>query len=66
MKNEAADGFSEVIVATIIKEILKAMVYIHDRGFIHKCAFLFTLFPPKRDSILTKVFQIVTFGRTIF
>ncbi|KAJ3224428.1 hypothetical protein HK099_008448 [Clydaea vesicula] len=35
MKNSFSEGFSESVVATILKEILKAMSYLHGKHLIH-------------------------------
>lgn len=36
MKNSFHEGFDESIVATILKETLKALGYMHQNKFIHK------------------------------
>ncbi|KAJ3185245.1 hypothetical protein HDU85_001295 [Gaertneriomyces sp. JEL0708] len=35
MKHHFPDGFSEVVVCTILREVLKAMVYMHENKMIH-------------------------------
>jgi serine/threonine protein kinase len=36
MKNQFQDGFSEAVVAAILKEVLKALLYMHSNHIIHK------------------------------
>ncbi|XP_076901259.1 uncharacterized protein LOC143555622 isoform X2 [Bidens hawaiensis] len=36
LKSEHPDGFEEVVIATILREVLKALEYLHDHGLIHR------------------------------
>ncbi|KAK9066034.1 hypothetical protein SSX86_015436 [Deinandra increscens subsp. villosa] len=36
LKSAHPDGFEEVIIATILREVLKALEYLHDHGLIHR------------------------------
>ena len=37
MNDYFPDGFSEPVVATILKEVLRAIIYMHENHMIHKC-----------------------------
>ncbi|MFS7910022.1 putative protein kinase STE-STE20-Fray family [Helianthus anomalus] len=36
LKSAHPDGFEEVVIATILREVLKALEYLHDHGLIHR------------------------------
>ncbi|KAJ0794753.1 putative protein kinase STE-STE20-Fray family [Helianthus annuus] len=36
LKSAHPEGFEEVVIATILREVLKALVYLHDHGIIHR------------------------------
>ncbi|XP_071733412.1 serine/threonine-protein kinase BLUS1-like isoform X2 [Rutidosis leptorrhynchoides] len=36
LKSSHPDGFEEVVIATILREVLKALEYLHDHGLIHR------------------------------
>ncbi|KAL8226092.1 hypothetical protein R6Q57_018649 [Mikania cordata] len=36
LKAAHPDGFDEVVIATILREVLKALEYLHDHGLIHR------------------------------
>ncbi|VFQ90297.1 unnamed protein product [Cuscuta campestris] len=36
LKAAHPDGFEEVVIATILREVLKGLEYLHDRGHIHR------------------------------
>lgn len=36
MKSEYPEGFDEPVIATLLREVLKALVYLHNHGHIHR------------------------------
>lgn len=36
MKSHYPDGFEEAVIATLLREVLKALVYLHSHGHIHR------------------------------
>ena len=36
MKSAQPEGFKEIVIATLLREVLKALVYLHDHGHIHR------------------------------
>jgi len=36
MKTSFPEGFDEPVIATLLREVLKALVYLHSQGHIHR------------------------------
>ena len=36
MKSSYPEGFEEPVIATLLREVLKALVYVHSQGHIHR------------------------------
>jgi len=36
MKTSFPEGFDEPVIATLLREVLKALVYLHSEGHIHR------------------------------